>query len=158
MSLEPMCRCVIQMETDFKIKGTDIADVAMEFLGVKWRHQGRSRYGIDCVGLLIVAANRLIPRLHNYDIDGYGRLPSAALKKEFDRHMIEVPRTRRAAGLVLLFDQMGTLPYHAAIMTDHSSRIVHAYWPARKVIVDDLKRNDFERNLRHVMAFPEVEY
>jgi cell wall-associated NlpC family hydrolase len=36
-----------------------IIDTAREYLGTKYVHQGRSKHGIDCIGLLVVICNKL---------------------------------------------------------------------------------------------------
>ena len=38
---------------------TDIVAAARGWLGVPWRHQGRSRAGVDCVGLVVVVCRSL---------------------------------------------------------------------------------------------------
>ena len=37
------------------IAGGDVAAAARTFLGYRWRHQGRSRLGVDCIGLVLLA-------------------------------------------------------------------------------------------------------
>ena len=55
---------------------------ARSWLGVEWRHQGRNRSGVDCVGLAI-AVGRGLGVLPTYaDHMGYGRLPTLYLLVE----------------------------------------------------------------------------
>lgn len=55
--------------------------VARSYLGVPWVHQGRSRTGLDCVGLIVISARNCgldVPMLANY-----GRTPDyRQLKRE----------------------------------------------------------------------------
>ena len=46
---------------------------ARTFLGTRWRHRGRNRKGLDCVGLLILSVNAA--GLGVADADHYGRDP-----------------------------------------------------------------------------------
>lgn len=56
-------------------------DEARSYLSVPWKHQGRTRRGVDCVGLVVLAARSCglpVPMLANY-----GRTPKFAhVKKE----------------------------------------------------------------------------
>lgn len=46
---------------------------ARSYLGVKWRHRGRTRFGIDCIGLLVAAVEAGgVPMSDRRD---YGREP-----------------------------------------------------------------------------------
>lgn len=50
-----------------------IAEQARTYLGVKWKHRGRSRKGIDCAGLPLCVYADLGVKLP--DIERYGREP-----------------------------------------------------------------------------------
>src|SRR5690606_30433438 len=50
-----------------------LVTAARGFLGVRWRHQGRSMRGVDCAGL-VVCALRAVGR-EPVDMAGYGREP-----------------------------------------------------------------------------------
>lgn len=50
-----------------------LADSARQFIGVKFRHRGRSRTGLDCVGLVVAAYNALGVALPDFRL--YGREP-----------------------------------------------------------------------------------
>lgn len=50
-----------------------LIDVARSYLGVSWKHQGRSRFGVDCIGLIVLSARACgldVPMIANY-----GRTP-----------------------------------------------------------------------------------
>lgn len=45
-------------------------------VGTPFQHQGRSRYGVDCYGLMVLAAEELgIAKPEHYQVGGYRRLP-----------------------------------------------------------------------------------
>lgn len=69
----------------------DVVAAALACEGIPWLHQGRSRLGVDCVGLLVVVARELGVQVSYRPT--HGRLPKGeALLRELDRY------TRPAAG------------------------------------------------------------
>jgi cell wall-associated NlpC family hydrolase len=108
----------------------DIIDHARKFLGVRWRHQGRSERGLDCIGLIVRVAHDL--GLSDYDNFGYKRIADTRrLEEELDVQMIRVPRDLAKPGDVMLM-QYGGNPQHVAIRTDHG--IIHAMIGEQKVV------------------------
>jgi len=59
----------------------EIVTYARTWIGTRWRHQGRTERGIDCVGLLV----RTMQNFHipHEDVTGYRRDPSP----EFIKHL-----------------------------------------------------------------------
>lgn len=51
----------------------EVEAVAREYMGVEWRHQGRTTAGIDCVGLVLVVGWRLGFIPDGKDVPAYGR-------------------------------------------------------------------------------------
>lgn len=101
---------------------------ARSWAGVRWHHQGRSRLGVDCIGLLLVTCWAL--ELTDYDVTGYGRSPDPAwLRAECDRLMI--PTNNPQPGDVYLM-RFGTRPQHIAIVTERG--LLHARAASRKVV------------------------
>ena len=50
-----------ELPVDYVIKRREIVDAARNWVGVPYRHQGRTRNGIDCVGLLLEGGRRRRP-------------------------------------------------------------------------------------------------
>lgn len=101
---------------------------ARSYLGVRWKHQGRSRLGIDCLGLLIAVASDL--GLSAHDSTDYPRIPDGfRLMRELNTHLR--PVSECDVGDVLLM-RFNTNPQHVAIKTDVG--IIHSYANARKVV------------------------
>ena len=48
-----------------------IIAAARSWLGVPWRHQGRTRQGVHCAGLVVLVGREL--GLADYDTHAYGR-------------------------------------------------------------------------------------
>ncbi|MEM6681144.1 MAG: NlpC/P60 family protein [Pseudomonadota bacterium] len=99
-------------------------------LGTRFRHQGRSpAHGLDCVGLIIVAARSAGREVH--DMRAYGRQPQPADFARYIKKNALSSADTPSPGAIGLFS-FGAGPQHAGIFTDIG--IIHAYAPARKVI------------------------
>lgn len=112
--------------------GAEIVSAARKYLGVRWRHQGRSSLGVDCLGLLVLVGKDL--GLESRDTTDYARLPDGArLMRELDEQLTRV--AEHQAGDILLM-RFNSSPQHLAIKTDIG--IIHAYAQARKVVEHSL--------------------
>lgn len=121
----------------------DIVAEARTWLGTPWKHQGRTRLGVDCAGLIIVIAKAL--DLSDYDTTGYGRSPvPREFMREFEATMNRKPVGDTLPGDVLLFrDRQHTC--HSALVADKggSLTIIHAYASRRRVVEDRLDQGDW---------------
>ena len=122
----------------------DIVDEARSWLGVKWVHQGRTRYGIDCAGLVIEVAKSL--GLSAYDTTNYQRRTHGhKFLNHFRQNMIEKRISDALPGDVMLFrDDM--YPCHSTILGDRSAMltIIHAHATRRAVVEDFLHQGDWQ--------------
>ena len=111
----------------------DIATEARRWLGVPWKHEGRNKFGIDCVGLLIRVANDL--GISEFDIDGYSRVPSGhMMSRMMAEHMEKIDINEIGSGDVLHLRYDGQ-PQHIAIVSNTVPfRIIHADNITGKVI------------------------
>ena len=111
-----------------------IVATARTWLGVPFQHQGRSRAGVDCAGLLMaVAAERGLPVL---EVTNYGRMPNPRrmgeeLARQMDR--IAVGQAGPGDALWLAWREQ---PQHLAIVTELG--IVHAYESIGRVVEQPL--------------------
>lgn len=111
-----------------------LVEAARGWLGVPWRHLGRTRGGVDCIGLIILAAaqaGRIIA-----DPAPYAREPQeSALLRGALAHGVRVPEAR--PGDVLVF-RMGLFGGHVGIATRHRAYgcpgVLHAYAPHKHVV------------------------
>ena len=86
---------------------------ARGYVGVPWRHQGRSRFGIDCVGLLVCVARDLGIQIE--DMRAYEREPRAHdLARMLRRHCVSVPVAGMRRGDIVL---MGRPSTHVGFLT-----------------------------------------
>jgi len=117
------------------MKRSDIIRVAQGYVGTRWQHMGRDRYGVDCVGLLIAVWGDL--KLTPYpEIPPYRSQPDGNLLTYFQKYMTRVPFRRIKSGSVVIFAYGGS-PYHAGIVVDPERRsMIHANATSRAVVYD----------------------
>lgn len=133
----------------------DIVTIARTFIGVPFRHQGRSRYGLDCAGLVVETwrAAGCLPEGFR-EPKAYGRLPSAELIAAVERYC--TPTTRADAGtLVLIRWTNHPDPSHLAICTGDT--LIHAYQIASAVIENGY-RGAWLRDTHSLWRMPGVRY
>lgn len=72
-----------KLKTDYR---PDLAVAeARSYIGTKWRHRGRSRFGIDCIGLVVAAT--AAGGVQMRDRRDYGREPwQDGLEREMHEH------------------------------------------------------------------------
>lgn len=107
--------------------GPALVSAARGWLGVRWRHLGRARTGVDCIGLVLLAAREcgiVLP-----DPAPYAREPQGQhLLEGILQHADRVPRA--LAGDVLLF-RMGLYGGHVGIASRHPEHrqpaVIHAF-------------------------------
>lgn len=114
--------------------GAALVDRARAYLGVPWRHLGRSRAGVDCIGLVLLAAADA--GLSLPDPAPYEREPQGArLLDGIAAHGRRVATAQ--PGDVLVF-RLGGYGGHVGIATTHRTYrvpgVLHAYAPRRHVV------------------------
>ncbi|MFO1152742.1 MAG: NlpC/P60 family protein [Rhodospirillales bacterium] len=133
-----------------------IVAAAREYLGVPWRHQGRSRAGLDCVGLLVMVARDL--GLSDYDHRAYARTPATAhgFVRHFADNMPQVDLAGARPGeVVVLADPV--YPCHCGILSERFGvrYLIHASARYRKV-AESPYADEWQTKARFAFAFPGV--
>lgn len=95
-----------------------IVSAARSYLDVPFRHRGRSRRGLDCIGLVVVALADVGRSVA--DRKAYGRSPEAdrlrvALVDEFGD---PIPKDQLQVGDIVTMQWTGR-PQHVGIVTDY---------------------------------------
>ncbi len=121
----------------------DVLRVARSWLGVPFAHQGRSRAGVDCLGLLVMVAKDLNLSFHGenatqVDELHYSHRPDVMrLEAGLRRYLLPVKCEDMALADILLMRIDGA-PQHLGIISDYADGtcfgLIHAYAPARKVV------------------------
>lgn len=135
----------------------DIVTAARRWIGVRWQHQGRSRDGIDCAGLVIVVAHEL--GLTEFDTTDYARQATDETMLAICReHMAPVARDDLQPGdvLVLGFENQR----HMAIVGDYpypgELSIIHAYALAPHRVVETRLDSVWMKRMIGAFRFPEA--
>lgn len=107
---------------------------ARSYVGVPWRHLGRARTGVDCIGLALLAARDVgidLPDPAPYAREPQGTRLLDGILAHAERMATPEP------GDVLLF-RMGLYGGHIGIASVHPawgvSACLHAYAPRRQVV------------------------
>lgn len=137
------------------LAAADVIAAARSYVDVPFRHQGRSREGLDCLGLLICAAVDLgLPYRDNLN---YGRTPDPRrILKEIRQQLI--PADAYAPGLVVLL-RWGADTAHFGLITDLGGRLglIHAAQPYGRVVEHGFDAT-WRRRRRGLFAIPGVAY
>ncbi len=116
------------------LTGNAVVDAARAYLGVPWRHQGRSARGLDCAGLVILTARDL--GLSDYDTTGYSRHAQGLnFVEHFRANMDGIAVAVAGPGDVLVFAD-AAYPCHCGILSERHGvpHLIHAHALRRKVI------------------------
>lgn len=114
-----------------KIDKTKIVKGARQFIGCQWRHRGRSKYGIDCIGLVVKAMQ--YAGFEMTDRVDYGREPwRDGLRSELINHFGEplVLSEMQPGDVVLMKWESQPAPAHVGIIGAHpfgGLTVIHSY-------------------------------
>lgn len=111
------------------ITSADVEEMACRFIGAPYMHKGRSRWGLDCIGLVVVVSREL-GLCPGYTDPDYGSPPDPRLLQELLRGYL-APGSKEQPGDVLLF-RFVREPQHVAIRTSYG--LVHSYERVGRVV------------------------
>lgn len=126
-------------------KVSDIIAEARSWLWVPWAHQGRTRAGIDCVGLIVLVCRELALVDGDYDYTNYQRRSHGIeFMNEFKTRMKRTALGQAKDGDVMLFRD-NAYPCHAAFVASKTGyqTIIHAHAPSRRVVETNLQQGDW---------------
>lgn len=139
------------------MKRQQIVDEARKWLGVRWAHQGRSRFGVDCIGL--VSQVGLAFGIKHEDRHDYGRVPNdLKLMDHLHKYLHLMPPDVKLDGMVGVF-RMSARPCHVGIFStkDGAPHLVHARANLREVIEEPFINGQNQLNLVEVLSYPGLE-
>lgn len=134
------------------VLASDVVAAARGYLGVPFRHQGRSRAGVDCAGLVIRLAADL--QLPIQDYRAYGRLPRSDTLLRVMREQCIEWRGIRQPGLIALM-RFEREPQHLAVIAEGT--IIHALSTSRRVVEHRLDQL-WAARIVGLFALPGVSY
>ncbi len=133
-----------------------LIDAARDWLGVPFVHQGRSRRGVDCAGLVICVGREIGLLPPDYDVNGYRRSPDGTMLTECDRRLLAVGSLEDAHVAVMRFSEE---PQHLAFVVPYRHgglAVIHALQRSGSVVehrIDALWRSRVVKSYR----FPGVD-
>ncbi len=117
-----------------------VMDVARTWVGVPWRHQGRTREnGIDCVGLPLLIGMELGYMEEGSVPANYPRRPDSTMVPLFHKYLVRIKPNEEQIGDIVVFAD-GSHPCHCGILTTRPGivTVVHAHAHDRRVIEEDI--------------------
>lgn len=128
---------------------------ARSYVGVKWRHRGRSRFGIDCIGLVVKST--AAAGIEMRDRLDYSRTPwNDGLLRELEAHFGEaVPLDELQPGdIVAMIGEGQPEAGHVGVIAEHAGRLslIHSYNTSANSVVCEHSIDDYWRS-RFVAAF-----
>jgi cell wall-associated NlpC family hydrolase len=134
------------------VSASTVVAEARSWVGAPYRHQGRARTGVDCVGLPIAIMQELGALPEHFEITNYGRTPTGELAARLVDHCI---RTDVAVAGTLLVIAWTKIAAHVAIFTGDS--MIHAYESVGRV-VEHGYRGRWVRMTHSIWRIPDVIY
>jgi cell wall-associated NlpC family hydrolase len=116
-----------------QVKPVELIVAARELVTLRtpYLHQGRTLYGLDCIGMIIYLLNKLELLPKGFERTDYGRLPMAELLEKAAAYCKEVPEPRDGC-MVLIAWPGDQRPSHAALYAD--GNLIHCYAGIGKVV------------------------
>ncbi len=129
-----------------------ILDAVLEMVGWPHRHAGRNKYGVDCVGVVILAAHKC--GITTYDTVNYSQRPNVEnILREMKNHLKQIGRQEELkSGDVLMFSIRGH-PCHLSVLDMQSKipYIIHSTERSGKVIREPLC--NLAKSIHHIKTF-----
>lgn len=136
-----------------------VIEEARSFIGCKWRHKGRNRFGIDCAG--IVVCSYRAAGVEVYDQKHYGREP---WKNGLDEHLEKTFGKRldkndmKAGDVAVIWWNEVPAPSHLGIIASHPSgklSLIHSY--SQHNVVEHIIDQDWLNKISHIYRYEKWE-
>ena len=119
----------VGIDTAARVPAASLVDAARSFVGVPFLHQGRTRQGLDCVGLIIASLTK-VGVIYYEEPPTYSRLPSGdSLIAPLREYCAEASEEEPGAIVAIRFRREIT---HVGLLT--GTTIIHAYEGVRKTV------------------------
>lgn len=151
-------------KNEMPISRADIIEVARDYIGTPFQHQGRTHKGLDCVGLPLCVAEDLgltdkggVPFKRN-DGGGYSAQPTGKIVFQTccDRMIRKLANQFRPGDVLCM--RLPIEPCHVAIVTEYNGvpYIVHAYDGGERKCVEHILDVAWQRKIVAAFEFPGV--
>lgn len=132
-----------------------IAEEARSWLGVPFMHQGRSRRGVDCAGLVIVVGRAVGGFAPDWDFRNYQRQenPRQMIRLMNEHLLRRVDGEPERVGDIVVMHPKGSTSWHMGIVV--GATVINAWSRAGKVVEHPLQFEWVYRR-RGVYCYPGV--
>jgi len=131
-----------------------IVQIARSWLGTPFKHQGRTKRGLDCAGLIILVGKELKVLAPEFDEKNYPRRSphSEEFMHFFIKHLDKKHKKDIMPGDVLILKEP-LFPCHCGIAGERHGKltVIHSHAPSRKVIEEYYEVDGWKD--KHVMTF-----
>ncbi len=128
-----------------------VVEASRKRIGIPFRHQGRTEYGLDCVGLIVKSAEEAGIDT-SADVTNYSRLPHGVLLPILETAMVKLPDNAEWKPADVLVMKFINEPTHVALWTGDT--VVHSYSVLGKVVEHRLD-NKWKNRVVAVYRFKE---
>lgn len=132
---------------------------ARSYMGVRWQHQGRTRHGIDCLGLPICTTHDL--GLSTFDVSGYSTSPDGSLTLGLEEQCIKQPAGTEPAAGMLAEIRFASLPQHVAIIVPYhlgGLALLHSMSHFPRRVAEHRLDDEWRRKIVALYCIPGVDY
>jgi cell wall-associated NlpC family hydrolase len=115
----------------------EVVAEARKWLGVRYRHKGRSERGLDCLGLLVMVGRAFdIPHTDATDYSGWPR-GDLLILQTLDRFLVRQPPSAALPGCIGVFAER-RLPGHVGVFSVRHGAIhvIHASLPPPSRVIE----------------------
>ena len=138
-----------------KITRAEILAECKEWMDVPFIHQGRSKVGCDCGGLVqCVGVGAGCDAGDLPEVPTYGRDPDDTMEKLLNKYLNKKPITQRKPASLLFFG-FGKKAQHIGILSENCQTFYHGFEKEGKVVETRLDQRWLKR-LRGVYDYKEV--
>lgn len=132
-----------------------VVEAARSWISVRWRHQGRTRDGIDCVGLVVVVCRDLA--IWDYDVAGYPREPDGSFMSHFfAAGGVRIPLLQAAPGDLILFrDSIYACHVGFVASSPFGLTLIHAH-TSRRCVLEEPLAGEWRKNWVAAIALPGI--
>ncbi len=144
-----------------RVSGDDVVQYARTWLGVPWVHQGRSRQGVDCAGVLIKTTEHFY--LPGEDMHGYGRAPGPEFRRRIKQFTLPVNPMVPIHGAIGIFHDT-VMPCHTGVFAVCSETgrvtVIHSDAGKRRCVEEgyDDSSPSLKDRLVAIRLFQQVDY
>lgn len=115
------------------MKADQFIEQARTWIGTPFRHQGRNRLGVDCIGypIVLLRENGILPSTFKDNVN-YGHVPlTPVFLQTVQENCIQLEKIEHGCLLVIKWPG-AKFPHHAALID--GVKMIHAYETAKNVV------------------------